>query len=71
MSPKSRVTRVGEFSPLGQLFAMGNILKLTKRAKNRAVFFKENGYVILILTKCVAQHFGRFFTSSGHPVQKQ
>jgi hypothetical protein len=65
--PFTRVTRLGEFSPVGRLFAPGRFLKITKVAqiivqffhKLRVNFLQGNGLGYIL---------GDFFpSSSGHP----
>jgi hypothetical protein len=35
----SRVTKLGDFSPIGQLFIMGSFLKMTEVAQNFVNYF--------------------------------
>jgi hypothetical protein len=45
----SRVTRLGDFSPIGRLLTLGSILKITEVAQNfRAVFSTVPGYVFIV-----------------------
>jgi hypothetical protein len=39
----SRVTRLGEFSPIGRLFSFGSFRKITKAAQNVALLFTQAG----------------------------
>jgi hypothetical protein len=51
LSSETRVTRFGEFSPIGRLFSLGSFWKITEVAtKMRATFFHVKMYA-LMLTK--------------------
>jgi hypothetical protein len=60
---------VGEFSPIGRLFSLGNFMKITEVAQIFSYFMPRQQNYVLIVTKtgsgCI---LGDFFTnSSGHP----
>jgi hypothetical protein len=58
------------FRPLGDsLYTLGSFMKITKVDHILGLLFTPFKCHILILTKWVGLHFGRFFAnSSGHPV---
>jgi hypothetical protein len=59
------VTGLGEFSPIGQLFSLGNVLKI----HFLATFVHGKSFVLILIKKRVWSHLGMiFFTNaSGHP----
>jgi hypothetical protein len=62
------VTRFGEISPIGRLFILGNLLKMTEVAQifELRIFHLKNSE--LSLKKWVGRHSGRFFINlSAHP----
>jgi hypothetical protein len=62
--PGARVTRLGEFSPIGRLFASGIFLKITEVVQIFGLLFPRYTFCS-IFTKCC---WDTFFTSaSGHP----
>jgi hypothetical protein len=65
-----RVTRLGEFSPIGWLFTLGSFLKMTKVAQIYGLHFPNvSATCVLILRKNgLGYLLGAFFAnSSGHP----
>jgi hypothetical protein len=67
---KTRVTRLGEFSPVGRFIPLGGLLKLTEVAHLFVLLFTTLMVTyVLIFTKCgLGFNLGEFFTnSSGHP----
>jgi hypothetical protein len=54
--PMNRVTRLGEFSPIGRLFSLASLLKITEVAQ---LLFPHNQLRINFDKKLVGQHFGR------------
>jgi hypothetical protein len=69
---ENRVTRLGEFSPLGRLFTLGSLLKLLIIreiciSNFRATFFLRKKWRINLAKMWVGQHAVCFFPhSSGH-----
>jgi hypothetical protein len=65
-----RVTRFGEFSPIGQMFPAGSFLKVTALVHNYGQYFPLGKSYVLILTKiglgCILGEF--LINSLGHPV---
>jgi hypothetical protein len=56
------VTRLGEFSPIGQRFTLGSVLKITEVAKSFVLlFFHSTVYVSILTKKLVELQFGRLF----------
>jgi hypothetical protein len=55
------MNRLGEFSPLGQLFYIGCFLKISEVAKTFDCFFYSEKSNLLILPKRVGLHIGVFF----------
>jgi hypothetical protein len=55
----ARVTRLGEFSPNGRLFTLGNGLKITEVVQISGLLF--SALPVLILKKMFGPHFGRLF----------
>jgi hypothetical protein len=64
---------LGEFSPIGQLFSLGSLLKITQGAQILGLLFSHRKSNVLILAKsAVGNILGDFFTSlSGHPAWSQ
>jgi hypothetical protein len=63
-----RVTRLGKFSPNGQVFTLGRFLKMTEIAPSfGATFFPKYRLCIDFDKKIVGLHFGRIF-SRTYPV---
>jgi hypothetical protein len=60
-----RVTRLGEFSPIGQLFTLGSLLKNTKVAQFWATFSMEKSYVFILTKIALGYTLGDFFTNSS------
>jgi hypothetical protein len=56
-----RVTRLGQFLPIGWLFTLGSVLKLTKVAKFLGLLFPRYQLCINFDKKWVGLHFGRLF----------
>jgi hypothetical protein len=54
-----RVTRLGEFSPIGRLFTL--VLKIIELAQNFGYLLSRYQLCIIFATKMVGQHFGDFF----------
>jgi hypothetical protein len=68
---RSRVTRLGKFSPLGQLFTLGIVLKITEVAQFLGYFFPRKHLRINFDKKCLGRILGNFFTNvSGHPAEE-
>jgi hypothetical protein len=65
----TRVTRLGEFSPIGRLFTLGSVMKITEVAKHFGLLIKTETVMYSFDKKWVGQHFGLLFfsNSSGHP----
>jgi hypothetical protein len=69
----SWVTRLGEFSPNGWLFTLGQIfLKMAEVAHIFGVLFYTVWAMHLSWQERIGPHFGRFFftNSSGHPASE-
>jgi hypothetical protein len=64
-----RVTRCGNFSPIGRLFTLGGIHKIIEVAKLfRATIFHGTSYVLMLTWNGLGCILGDFFTDpSGHP----
>jgi hypothetical protein len=59
---ESRVTRLGEFSPLGRSISFGQFLKITEVAQMFGHFFHGKGSgCIKFDVKLVGLHFAQFF----------
>jgi hypothetical protein len=57
-----RVTRLGEFSPIGRLFTFCSFSEITEAARVYKLPFSTDEVKYLSLAKkCVGLHFGRFF----------
>jgi hypothetical protein len=62
------VARLGEFSPIGQLFSLGSVLKITEGGHFLATFFHGTGNVLILTNHWLGYILGDFFTNpSGHP----
>jgi hypothetical protein len=61
-SGASRVTRRGEFSPIGWLFSLGSFWKLRLQPKFLGYFFPQLRWCINFVKKWVGLHFGQFFS---------
>jgi hypothetical protein len=63
--PESRVTRLGEFSPVGRLFTLGSVLKITElhSADFWASFSHGTGYVLIFANNHLGYSLGYFFTN--------
>jgi hypothetical protein len=62
----SRVTRLGEFLPIGQLCQFSENYRSS--ANSRAAFFHNTSYVLILTKKWWGYFLATFFTnSSGHP----
>jgi hypothetical protein len=69
----SRVTRVGEFLPIGRLFTLGSGLKITEEYIFGLLFprYLLHTYVFILSKNGFGSVLGDFFTnSSGHPGYK-
>jgi hypothetical protein len=61
--PVFRVTRLGQFSPLGQLFSVGSFLTITEVAENFVTIFTRIKWCIYFDKNVLGYYiFGRFFT---------
>jgi hypothetical protein len=63
----SRVTRLGEFSPLGRLFSMGSFSSNRSNPIFGPIFHHGKKSFIKVDEKCAGLHFGRYFLQT-HPV---
>jgi hypothetical protein len=65
------VTRLGEFSPIGRLFYLGQFFEtyLQEKSKRLGKVYPPHKFCINFDNKFVGLDFGRFFfqNSSGHP----
>jgi hypothetical protein len=68
-----RVTRLGENSPIGQLFTLSSFFKITKvDVEVGATFVQEKSYVLLMMYNGLGYFWGGFFTHpSGHPASTE
>jgi hypothetical protein len=58
----SRVTRLGEFSPIESLFTLGSFVKNYRRSTNNwATYLNGKSYALIISKKWIGRHFGRLF----------
>jgi hypothetical protein len=57
----TRVTRLGEFSPIGRLFSFASILKITEVAQVLGLLFSKVPVSINLDKKLDGLHFGRLF----------
>jgi hypothetical protein len=55
-SPGTRVTRLGEFSPIGWLFTFGTFVKITEVAQIIGLLFFHTKSYVLIFTKNELRH---------------
>jgi hypothetical protein len=63
-----RVTRFGEFSPLGQLFTLDSLFKNFKSSTNCVLLFNTVSFAVILTKEELGYIFGPFFTNgSGHP----
>jgi hypothetical protein len=64
-----RVTRLGEFSPLGRLLTLGFIFENSRGGKTiLAPFFHGKSCVLMLTENGLGHILGTFFTNlSGHP----
>jgi hypothetical protein len=64
------VIRLGDFSPFGQLFTLGNFLKISEGLLNFGLLFLQLVHVIYVITwtkQRLGQIFVDFFYKHGHP----
>jgi hypothetical protein len=64
------VIRLGDFSPFGQLFTLGNFLKILEGLLNFGLLFLQLVHVIYVITwtkQRLGQIFVDFFYKHGHP----
>jgi hypothetical protein len=59
----NRVTRLGEFYPIGWLFTLGSYFVIAEVAHKFGVLVTRLRVWINFDKKCVWLHFGRFFTN--------
>jgi hypothetical protein len=69
MASATRVTRLGEFSTIGRLFALGSCLKMTEVAQILGLLVSSQQVTESFFSKNRLGHIlGAFFiNSSGHP----
>jgi hypothetical protein len=69
LKKSSRVTRLGEFSPIGRVFTLGSFLKITKVAQSVVLclctLFHGNSCVFILTKNRLGNMVYNF--SSGHP----
>jgi hypothetical protein len=59
----TRVTRLGEFSPIGRLFNLGSFENFRSRAKFLGYFFLITRYVLILAKQGLDCTLGDFFTN--------
>jgi hypothetical protein len=57
---RSRVTRLGEFSPIGRFYSLGSFLKITEVAQILGLFFQGKSYVLILTKDGLDYNFGNF-----------
>jgi hypothetical protein len=68
----NRVTKLGEFSPIGWLLILGSFLKITEIAQVVvATYFRCKSFVLVLRKDGLGNTLGDFFVNaSGHPVRR-
>jgi hypothetical protein len=62
----SRVTRLGDFWPIGPLFTLGSFLENDRSRSSFVLLISSEKLCINLDKKCVGLHFGLFFQNTDN-----